>query len=479
MTDLSARRWSDDELEAERRGVLALWPTGLEVDLDEAVEYHRRLPSSRRYLDKVRSALDRGATLAQPRGGVALLDGHVRLLCCLQDEGGADLLPTTTDSYTRNERFGDAQRGIEESRREGRSVLNGLPVVCHGVAACRKVVESVREPVILLSGTAMPRLVAEVVLAAGYTAFLGSGIAYTISYTKTMPLEAGIRNYQYVDRLVSWYAERRVVIYREQPGFLTGTLVPPGLSVAISALDCLLAASQGVRHYGVGVAQCLCLKQDVAALRVLPEVCRSYLSRLGYDDVFLPVVSHQWMGAFPPDEPRAYGVISLGAAIAALGEATVVVTKSCHEALGVPAAESNACGVRATKQVLRQLGSARYPDSPDLKLEMAMIRDEATAIVERVLELGDGDAAVGAVRAFQAGVLDVPWSPSMHNAHRVMPARDSAGAVRYLEPGNLPLPAHVAEYHREKLADRGRLEGRPVGPDMAIDDVMSVADGWC
>ncbi len=474
---ISFRRWSLEELEAERRQVLAMWPTGTQVDLEEAFDYHRRLETSRVYPWKVREARRRGVTLAQPRGGVPILEDHIALLRCLQEEGGADLLPTTTDSYTRNERFADAQRGIQESERLGRSALNGLPVVCHGVAACRRVVESVSEPIILLSGTAMPRLTAEIVLAAGYSSFLGSGIAYTVSYTKQMPLEQGIRNYQYVDRLTALYEEHGARIHREQPGFLTGTLVPPGLSIAISALDALLAAEQGVTHYGVGICQNLSLVQDVAALRALPQVCRSYLELFGHPEVFVPVVSDQWMGAFPPDEARAYGVIALGGVISALGAADIVVTKSCQEALGVPTAEANAAGVRATKQVLRMMGGSRYPDSPPLRLEMEMIEAEAVAIVDRVLDLGDGDPALGAVRAFQAGVLDVPWSPNLHNAHRVMPARDSSGAVRYLDPGNVPLPGEVAEYHREKLAERSRREGRPCGPDMAIDDVMSVADG--
>lgn len=473
---ISCRRWTLDELEEERRQVLAMWPTGVGVDLEEATEYHRLTTPTRSYPLKVRAAQEGGITLVQPRGGVPLLEDHLRLLRCLQEEGSADLLPTTTDSYTRNERFADAQRGIEESRDVGRSMLNGLPVVCHGVAACRRVVESVHQPIILLSGTAMPRLTAEIVLAAGYTAFLGSGIAYTISYTKNMPIEQGIRNYQYLDRLVAEYETRGARIHREQPGFLTGTLIPPGLSIAISALDSLLAAEQGVRYYGIGVAQCLCLVQDVAALRVLPRVCRRYLERHGHGDVFLPVVSHQWMGAFPPDEARAYGVISLGAAIAAFGGATVVVTKSAQEALGVPTAEANAAGARATRQVLSLLRETRYPDTPELQAEMAILEDEAVAIVDRVLELGGGDPALGAVRAFQAGVLDVPWSPNVHNAHRVMPARDAGGAIRYLDPGSLPLPAHVAEYHRKRLAERGRREGRSPGPDMAMDDVMSVAD---
>ena len=44
----------------------------------------------------------------------------------LDKEGLADVVPTTTDSYTRNEHFALAQRGVEESEREGRSMLNGI-----------------------------------------------------------------------------------------------------------------------------------------------------------------------------------------------------------------------------------------------------------------------------------------------------------------------------------------------------------------
>lgn len=477
MRPFSFQRLTEEEFLEERQQVLALWPTGAEIDLEEAVEYHRQIPTSKNYAARVREAYDKGITLAQPRGGVPLLEEQIKLLRCLQDEGGAELLPTTTDSYTRNEQFANAQRGIEESEKAGHAMLNGLPVVCHGKAACRRIVESVDNPIILLSGSSRTRLTAETVLAAGYSAFLGSGIAYTISYFKTRTLEEGIRNYQYVDRLVSYYAEHGIQIHREQPGFLTGTLVPHGQGIAIAALDSLIAAEQGVKHYAVGLAQSLCLPYDVAGLWVLPRVCRRYLERFGHPDVFVPPITHEWMGAFPPDEARAYGVICQGGVIAALSGAPVIVTKSCHEAYGVPSAEANAAGVRATREMIRLLGGTRYPESPELRLEMQMLEDEATAIVDRVLELGDGDPAIGAVRGFEAGVLDVPWSPNNYNAHKVMPARDSSGAIRYLEAGNLPLPPHVAEYHREKLAERARREGREVGPDMAIDDVMAVADG--
>lgn len=471
------RRLTDDEFWATRREVLAGWPTGREIDLDEAVAYHLGLPPYKNYARKVRWAKEHGRTLVQPRGGFALIEEQIALLRCLQDEGGADLLPLTTDSYTRNERWQDAQRGLDASRQLGRSVLNGVPVVNHGHRAVRRLVEAVDHPIIALTGTARPRLTGEIVLAAGVSAYLGSPIAYTMSYAKEYSLQHGIKNYQYLDRLAAWYSERGVPIHREQPGFLTGTLEPPGLSIAISVLDMLLALEQGIRHYSPGIGQNLCFVQDVAALRALEVVCRAYAQRFGYDDVFIPTVSDQWMGAFPPDEVRANAVIAMGAVIPHFGGATQVVTKSAQEARGIPTKEANAAGARLTKTILIMLEGVPRGTSPELELEQRMIEAEARAIVDRTLELGDGDVAVGVIRAFRAGVLDVPWSPNLENANLVMPVRDGRGAVRYLHSGHVPLPPEVHAYNDAMLAERGRAEGREPVLDWALADVSAVARG--
>ena len=44
MDVVNNKKWSDDYFAREREKVLAMWPTGREVDLDEAVEYHRQMP---------------------------------------------------------------------------------------------------------------------------------------------------------------------------------------------------------------------------------------------------------------------------------------------------------------------------------------------------------------------------------------------------------------------------------------------------
>jgi len=59
--------------------------------------------------------------------------------------------------------------------------------------------------------------------------------------------------------------------------------------------------------------------------------------------------------------------------------------------------------------------------------EKELIRREVRSIVDKVLEMGDGDVAVGTIRAPEAGVLDIPWSPNRFVKSRVMPARDADG----------------------------------------------------
>ena len=66
--------------------------------------------------------------------------------------------------------------------------------------------------------------------------------------------------------------------------------------------------------------------------------------KYGYGDVAVTTVLHQWMGGFPADEAKAFGVISTGSLIAAFSKATKVIVKSPHEAVGIPTMEANAQG---------------------------------------------------------------------------------------------------------------------------------------
>ncbi len=476
--EIRNKRIPEDQFFAERKEVLKQWPTGDGVDFNEAVSYQKAIAQERRFGNKMQQADKSGETLIQPRAGVALYDEHIKLLQYLEKEGEADLLPTTVDSYTRLNRYTEAQTGIEKSRESGRSMLNGFPIVNYGVEICRKVTSSLDSPVQVRHGTPDARLLTEISIAGGFTSYEGGGISYNIPYSKNHSLEKTIAHWQYADRLIGMYEEAGVSINREPFGPLTGTLVAPCISNSVAVLESLLAAEQGVKDITVGYGQCGNLIQDVAAIRSLKMMTREYLDKFGYRDVKVTTVFHQWMGGFPQDESKSFGVISWGAAAAVLAKATKVIVKTPHEAMGVPTKEANASGLRATKQLTSMLKDQSFTEIPAVVAESNIIMQEMKCILGKVEELGKGDFALGTVAAFEAGVLDVPFAPSRYNAGKVMPARDNSGAVRLLEIGNLPFTKDLKDFHREKLEQRAAFENRPVSFQMVIDDVYAIGKGF-
>lgn len=469
---------SEGDFLKEREEVLRTWPTGAQVNFEEAVEYQKSIAPSKRFDSKLRKALKDNVTLIQPRAGVALYEEHIKLLQYLETEGEADLLPSTVDSYTRLNRYKEAENGIEKSKESGRSMLNGFPIVNYGVDICRAVTSSLKNPVQVRHGTPDARLLTEISIAGGFTSYEGGGISYNIPYSKDYSLEKTIAYWQYTDRLCGMYAEAGVDINREPFGPLTGTLIPPCISNAVAIIESLLAATQGVKDITVGYGQCGNLIQDVAAIRALKKQTVEYLAKYGYSDVQVTTVFHQWMGGFPQDESKAFGVISWGAATAALAKATKVIVKTPHEAVGVPTKEANAAGLRATKQVISMLRDQDLRNIPMVEFESSIIEREVDEIMDKVFELGNGDLVRGVVAAFESGVLDIPFAPSRYNAGKVMPARDNDGAVRILETGNLPFSKEVKDFHRSKLEERAKFEKRTVSFQMVIDDVYAISKGF-
>ncbi len=474
--EIKNKKLPDDEFYKIREEILQQWPTGKDVDLEEGIAYHKALPEHKVFSKKLNKAKAERKTLIQPRAGVALINEHIELLTYLQDKGEADLLPTTIDSYTRQNRFKEAEMGIEESVREQKSMLNGFPAVNHGVEGCRQIIDSLNTPVQMRHGTPDARLLTEIAYAGGFTSYEGGGISYNIPYAKNVSLEKTIYDWQYVDRLTGIYEEAGVSINREPYGPLTGTLVPPSVSNAVAIIESLLAAEQGVKNVTVGYGQCGNLIQDIAALRVLEELTEEYLHKFGYDDVVVTTVLHQWMGGFPQDEAKAFAVISWGSVVAALAKATKVIVKTPHEAVGVPTKEANAEGLRCTKQTISLLQDQEL-NTNDLDMEKAIIKGETQCIVNKCLEMGVGDIAVGAIRGVKAGILDIPFAPSRHNAGRMLPARDNEGAVRFLELGNVPLSKELADFNREKIEFRAKMEKREASFQMVIDDVYAISKG--
>ena len=476
MDDLQNKKWTRDELERVRQEVMTQWPTGKDVNLEEAFSYHRALPAHKVFSHKLNKAHQEGKTLIQPRAGVPLIAEMIELLTFLQDTGEADLLPTTIDSYTRQNRYQEAEVGITESARTQKAMLNGFPAVNHGVAGCRQLIDALDTPLQIRHGTPDARLLTEIAYAGGYTSYEGGGISYNIPYAKNVSLETTIRDWQYVDRLPGLYDAGGCPINREPYGPLTGTLVPPFISHSVAIIESLLAAEQGVKNITVGYGQCGNLVQDVAAVQVLQSLTEEYLRKYGYGDVHVTTVLHQWMGGFPQKEAQAYAVISWGSAVAALSHATKVIVKTPHEAVGVPTKEANADGMLCTRQMINMLGEQSL-NTYSLKDEKVIIASETRCVLDRCFELGEGDIAKGAIHAIRSGVLDIPFAPSRYNAGKMLPARDNDGAIRLFHIGNIPLTPELIDFHREKMEERAKYENRKASFQMVIDDVYAISKG--
>ncbi|GAB1483863.1 methylaspartate mutase subunit E [Treponema sp.] len=472
------RSLSQSDFEKARTEALNTWPTGSALSFEAGVKRQLSLGEAKNFALVMKGAAERGRTLLQPRAGVALIDEHIKLLKYLENEGEADLLPTTIDAYTRLNRYTEAEKGIEKSLAANASLLNGFPAVNHGVEGCSRVVDALTKPVQVRHGTPDARLLAEITLASGFTAFEGGGISYNIPYAKNVPLRKSIKDWKYVDRLTGNYEREGVRINREPFGPLTGTLVPPCVSHAVAILEGLLALEQGVKSLTLGYGQCGNLSQDVAAIRSLVHLANAYFREAGFSGYELTTVFHQWMGGFPEDEAQAFGVIAWGATAARLSGATKVIVKSPHEAMGIPTKEANAQGLRTSRQVVNMLSEQGILNSSAVEAEAELIERETRALLEAAFALAPGrDPEEAAVRAFEAGIIDVPFAPSNQNRGKILPMRDDEGCVRIFNPGALPLGQDLLDYHRERLAARSKTEGRPVSLRMVTDDIYAIGKG--
>lgn len=467
------RKWSEAELLERRQKVLSLWPTGKDVDLAEAIEYHKRLPESKVFSKLLDRAKNEAWLPIVIEGGHATIEESLRHKQ-LVDDSGCDAFVLAHDSYTKSCRYGEAERGIAESIKQGRSMLNGYPYVNHGVNGLRRIVESSRSPLLVsASSHEEPMLSAEVGLAGGGTSNSSQALRQLLAHSKDYPLPRRIENNQYASRLAGYYTEHgapiEVRVQNEVHSF-----VPGGFNAAIGILQCLLDATQGVKYLTLLLPSQYSLVYDIAMLKTCRRLAEDYLRRFGHEARLL-VTPHPWHGQWPQDQHRAAAVVGWHTVIASLGGADWLHVKSVQEGLGIPSAEANVAALKVAKQMALMASGLAYPGSDQMKTEMEMLDLEIKAIVDRAIDLGDGDVAVGEVRAVQEGSLDAPMCPWRGVAGKILVIKSRDGVLRYLDHGNLPLPKQVVEYHRQKIADRERLEQRAAGVEMLIDDVFRLS----
>jgi methylaspartate mutase epsilon subunit len=268
-----------------------------------------------------------------------------------------------------------------------------------------------------------------------------------------------VRRWQYVDRLTGIYHERfGVVLDREFFGTLTATLIPPSTAIAIDIVEAALAAQQGVKCVSLGYAESGHRVQDVAAIRVLRELAARTLANLGYADVQVNTVFHQYMAAFPAEPARAEELVYQSGPH---GAAHRRHTRPHQDAGGGDAhPHPGRQPERDHAGHARRRGGA-YPRDGRGACGRGGVLDPPRGggdPGERLSVRGRG-AGGGVVEGFRRGFLDIPFAPSMYNRGEVSSAADAEGAIRYLSFGQLQVDREVREFHRSRLQERRRLEG--------------------
>ena len=403
---LRNKRLDEKEFLKMRAPYLAQWRTGSEVDLDEAVEYQKRLPDSKNWHKVARKLNAEGRTAIFPRAGTGLLEDQISLSRKLESSG-VPFIPVTTDSYTRQLDFAKVEGILEEMRKTGRNLLNGYPIINYGVKQTRKIIESVER------GAFNPRLslksyplATEISFAAGMTGIAASSFISWAAYEKDATLEQSMTTNQYVHRLIGYYADRGVIISTDNHGWILTGMQPMTVNLATTIVDALMVAEQGGKSITSVVHLMGNMAQDLAWIRVTPKLMREYLDKLGYGDVMIAGVFAQHTPLFPMPQGMggAFAFPNYTAAVAALGNAEAVSVRTIDEALGIPTEESHGLSYESTNWLLNVIRGQK------INLQMKEIDEEARiaeleirAFMDKILEVGDGDIIVGCIKCVEEG----------------------------------------------------------------------------
>ena len=402
--------------------------------------------------------------IIQPRGGFSLWKQQHELTLSLVS-AGADFIPLTIDSHTRQNDYERAKMLLDRSEEYAENLLNGYPLLAHGAIATRGLYENVEKPVSLRHGTPDARLLVEAAIDSGVTEIEGGGLCYSLPYSRSYPVDRALLNWRYVDRLCAYLSKTERLIHRESFGPLTATMVPPFMVVVVEILELLLAAEEGVLSFAVSFSQTGSLVQDLATARSLRSCSEHFLKLFGYKDVKVQLVFHQWMGAFPTERPIADALIIQGSLTSVFGGADKVVVKTRSEALGIPDIQSNCDAVRMCRYAMNLCQHAKGVSLDGLEEETEAITNSAERILERILGGNAEELWEKVVMAVRQGLIDIPFSPHNENANQLWTSRDKCRSIRVSDPGKVPL--HEKFIKREK-----RFLGNQK-PDNSLDQMLA------
>lgn len=472
------KKLSDDVFFKQRKEVLSMWHTGNEVDLEEAVAYNKSLPAEKNMVRKSRRAKANNEIFAVTGMGKSTVEEQIELLQYVEKEGDAEVLAISPDSLTRYNKYDEVQTHMEESIKTGESKLNGVPVVNIGVSGVKRIVESVKTPICLRGGAPDGRLQSEILFAGGCTQYAPDLLMDFWQHSAKTPYDYVVETHQYVGRLIGYYEEHGIPLMASVQGFY-GAGIPPSLQSASIVVSAILLVEQGAKNINLHCVAHGNLVQDAASTAARESVMRYYLDRLGYKGVELFKSLSFSLMQYPAGIDESLAVVFMNTLMTKLVGATVNDVRTTAEAKAIPTKENIADTYKIAKVMQNFIRTQKIEvDKQELALQTQMEEKEIKAIVDKVLEFGDGDILIGAKKAIEAGVLDNPFAANRAAAGKVLGIKDSEGAIRYFNTGNLPFSKEIVDYHKEKIALREKKQGIKVGYDTLINDLTAVSKGY-
>ncbi len=369
--------------------------------------------------------------VVQPRMGFSNIDLMREGLKAVQDLPFATVGTITLDAMTRQGLHAKAREMVLRGEK-----LNGFPLASFETDELHKLLAGFNPetfPIQVRHGTPLPQHVFEATIKAGLTVIEGGPVSYALPYGKVRLKDTFSAWQEAVEGWVDYGNENQVDVHLESfAGCMMGQLCPPSMLIAINILEALWFESLGVKSHSLSLAQGTNSDQDIAALSALRHMADSYLSKASYH-----IVAYTWMGVFPETHEGAELLIKESARVARIGGAERLIVKTVSEAKAIPTINDN---LQALEWCFNE--SAKYKMGDGLGYKHQSLTDElvteSKSLVDAVLTL-DSDLGQAIQKAFQQGVLDVPFCVHPDNANHARAILGPNGNIGWSIAGNIPI----------------------------------------
>lgn len=377
--------------------------------------------------DFMQRAQSRAKLVVQPRMGFSSVERMRAGLIATKQAAGWTAGTVTLDSYTRVGDFAAASRALREGH-----PLNGYPIVAHGPQVTRAMLDGVRDstfPVQVRHGSPAPGPIVGAIKAVGLDATEGGPVSYCLPYG-SVPINVSVQAWREATRQFAGLADSGVTPHLESfGGCMLGQLCPPSLLIAITVLECMFFAQQGITSVSLSYAQQTHPGQDAEAVQALRSIASDLLPAIAWH-----VVIYAYMGMYPATRSGALGLLADAARLAKQTGAARLIVKTAAEARQIPSIGDNVTALRVAAQAVE----SPAPAAPAAPAADTGIEDEARAIIERVLGLHT-DLGRALTAAFAMGYLDIPYCMHPDNAKRARSYIDGDGRLAWAETGALPV----------------------------------------